>query len=119
MPTAAVRCSAGNPPRQKKRSRGARSDVTARVSPTSAARLAICEKLKNDGARFRGRMMQDKATAEPSPIFPSLRGFYDLMIPLSWVVVRFGVGWNLAVHGYGKFLRGMEGQAKLLEQDVP
>ena len=63
--------------------------------------------------------MQDKATAEPSPIFPSLRGFYDRMITVSWVVVRFGVGWNLAVHGYGKFLRGMAGQAMLLDHDVP
>lgn len=63
--------------------------------------------------------MQDKAIAEPALIFPGLRGFYDPVIPLSWLIVRFGVGWNLAVHGYGKFLRGMAGQAKLLDHDVP
>ena len=63
--------------------------------------------------------MHDKAMAEPALIFPGLRAFYDRMIPLSWVIVRFGVGWNLAVHGYGKILRGMEGQAAVLDKSVP
>jgi len=63
--------------------------------------------------------MKDINKAEPALIFPSLRSFYDWAIPFSWLIVRFGVGWNLAVHGYGKILRGMPGQAKLLDQSVP
>jgi putative oxidoreductase len=56
---------------------------------------------------------------EPTPIFPGLRGFYERMIPVSWLVVRLGVGWNLAYHGYGKIARGMVGQAKQLDVTVP
>jgi hypothetical protein len=32
-------------------------------------------------------------------------------------MVRFAVGWNLAVHGWGKVLRGPAGQAALLVKD--
>ena len=56
---------------------------------------------------------------EPALFIPRLRRFYDFAIPLSWVVVRFGVGWNLAVHGYGKCLRGMEAQTKTLNVTMP
>jgi putative oxidoreductase len=44
--------------------------------------------------------------AEPRPLLPALKPFYDLVIPLSWVVVRFAVGWNLVVHGWGKITVG-------------
>jgi len=56
---------------------------------------------------------------EPALFIPRLRRFYDHAIPLSWVVVRFGVGWNLAVHGYGKWLRGMEAQTAALDKTMP
>ena len=55
---------------------------------------------------------------EPNLHLPGLRGFYDRVIPLSWPIVRFGVGWVLLVHGYGKVLRGsfdrMRGTVRLL-----
>jgi putative oxidoreductase len=38
--------------------------------------------------------------------FPALQPFYDAAIPLSWLVVRVAVGWNLLVHGWGKILAG-------------
>jgi putative oxidoreductase len=63
--------------------------------------------------------MQKEAGAEPSLLFPGLQGFYRQVIPLSWLIVRFGVGWNLAIHGYGKILRGMAGQAAVLDKSVP
>jgi len=44
--------------------------------------------------------------AEPRLLFPSLKPFYDRVIPLSWLVVRIGVGWVLLVHGWGKVTRG-------------
>jgi putative oxidoreductase len=44
--------------------------------------------------------------AEPRPLIPALQPFYDRVIPLSWAVVRFAAGWNLAVHGWGKLMRG-------------
>lgn len=56
---------------------------------------------------------------EPRLFFPGLRRFYDFAIPFSWLVVRFGVGWVLLVHGYGKVLRGMEAQTKQLNVTVP
>jgi putative oxidoreductase len=43
---------------------------------------------------------------EPKLLLPVLQPFYDTVIPLSWLVVRVAVGWNLLVHGYPKFLNG-------------
>lgn len=63
--------------------------------------------------------MTDQSSREPALLFPALRGFYDRMIPLSWLIVRFGVGWVLLVHGYGKIVRGMAAQAKALDASVP
>lgn len=37
---------------------------------------------------------------------PALRSFYDVVVPLSWPVVRIAVGWNLTVHGWGKVVAG-------------
>ena len=47
-----------------------------------------------------------EAPAEPKLLFPFLRPFYDTVIPLSWLVVRVAVGWNLLVHGWGKIMIG-------------
>src|SRR3954453_24102180 len=55
----------------------------------------------------------------PALLLPQLRGFYDLKIPFSWLVVRFGVGWILLVHGYGKLMRGMPAQGKILDVTLP
>jgi putative oxidoreductase len=46
------------------------------------------------------------AQTEPKLLLPFLRPFYDFAIPLSWLVVRVAVGWNLLVHGYGKLMSG-------------
>jgi putative oxidoreductase len=43
---------------------------------------------------------------EPKPVLPFLAPFYDAVIPLSWLVVRLAVGWNLLVHGWGKIMVG-------------
>ncbi len=63
-------------------------------------------------------MARQTSNAEPQLLFSGLRGFYDRMIPLSWFIVRFGVGWILLVHGYGKVMRGMAAQAKGLDASV-
>jgi putative oxidoreductase len=44
--------------------------------------------------------------AEPRPLLPFLKPFYDRVIPLAWPVIRIACGWNLAVHGWGKVTRG-------------
>jgi putative oxidoreductase len=44
--------------------------------------------------------------SEPKLLLPVLRPFYDTVIPLSWLVIRVAVGWNLLIHGYPKFLNG-------------
>jgi putative oxidoreductase len=46
------------------------------------------------------------AQAEPKLLLPMLRPFYDAVIPLSWLIVRVAVGWNLLVHGWGKIMIG-------------
>ena len=47
-----------------------------------------------------------QADSEPGLLFPALKPFYDQVIPLSWLVIRVAVGWNLIVHGWGKVSRG-------------
>ena len=43
---------------------------------------------------------------EPKLLLPFLRPFYEAVIPLSWLIVRVAVGWNLLVHGWGKIMVG-------------
>ena len=50
--------------------------------------------------------MSDDARAETRLLLPFLKPFYDRAIPLSWLIVRVAVGWNLVVHGWGKVTRG-------------
>jgi putative oxidoreductase len=47
-----------------------------------------------------------KAQGEPKALLPFLEPFYQAVIPLSWLVVRVAVGWNLLVHGWGKIMVG-------------
>jgi len=47
-----------------------------------------------------------QAKTEPKLILPFLQPFYDAVVPLSWLVVRVAVGWNLLVHGWNKILTG-------------
>jgi putative oxidoreductase len=54
---------------------------------------------------------------EPRLLLPFLEPFYRAVVPLAWPLVRIGVGWNLAVHGWGKVLRGPAAQAALLARD--
>lgn len=44
-------------------------------------------------------------TSEPKLFLPFLKPFYDLVIPLTWPLVRCTVGLILAVHGWPKLLR--------------
>ena len=44
--------------------------------------------------------------AEPKPLLPALQPFYDVVVPLSWWVVRAACGWNLLVHGWVKWKVG-------------
>ena len=44
--------------------------------------------------------------SEPKLLLPFLQPFYHAVAPLSWVIIRVAVGWNLIVHGYPKLLNG-------------
>jgi len=46
------------------------------------------------------------AQDEPKLLLPFLRPFYEAAIPLSWLVIRCAVGWNLLVHGWNKLIVG-------------
>jgi putative oxidoreductase len=43
---------------------------------------------------------------EPRLLLPSLKPFYDRVIPLSWLVIRVAVAWNLLVHVWGTYQAG-------------
>jgi putative oxidoreductase len=47
-----------------------------------------------------------QAQTEPRRLLPVLQPFYDAVIPLSWLIIRVAVGWNLLVHGWGKIMIG-------------
>lgn len=53
--------------------------------------------------------------AEPRLFFGALEGFYARAISLSWPLIRFAVGLNLVLHGWGKVGR-TAGPAQLLEK---
>jgi putative oxidoreductase len=50
--------------------------------------------------------------AEPKLLLPQLKPFYECAAPWSWALVRFAVGLNLLVHGWGKVSRGPEAFVK-------
>jgi putative oxidoreductase len=50
--------------------------------------------------------MPETPEREPKVLVPTLASFYAVAVPLAWPVVRFAVGWNLIVHGWGKVTRG-------------
>jgi putative oxidoreductase len=50
--------------------------------------------------------MLEAPTTEPRLLLPGLRRFYAIAEPLSWLVIRVAVGWNLLVHGWAKVQRG-------------
>jgi putative oxidoreductase len=50
--------------------------------------------------------MAENRIAEPKLLLPFLKPFYGAVVPLSWLIVRVAVGWNLLVHGWGKLSAG-------------
>jgi putative oxidoreductase len=46
------------------------------------------------------------AQTEPKLFLPFLQPFYDTAVPLSWLVIRVAVGWNLLMHGWNKIMIG-------------
>jgi putative oxidoreductase len=45
-------------------------------------------------------------TSNPKLLVPALRPFYESVEPLVWPLIRIAVGWNFAVHGWGKVMAG-------------
>ena len=45
-------------------------------------------------------------TNEPRPLLPALKSFYECAIPVSWLLIRIAVAWNLLVHVWGKIQTG-------------
>ena len=50
--------------------------------------------------------MTERASGRTRLLVPALQGFYDAVDPFVWAIVRFAVGWNLLVHGWGKVTKG-------------
>jgi putative oxidoreductase len=49
--------------------------------------------------------------AEPRLLIPQLKPFYDLVDPLSWLLIRMTVGLMILPHGWPKLLAGIEATA--------
>jgi putative oxidoreductase len=49
-------------------------------------------------------------------LFPRLDPIYDLLTPLSWPLIRCATGLILAVHGWGKIVKGPEVVAPVFEK---
>src|ERR1700751_3512185 len=47
-----------------------------------------------------------QANIDPKLLLPALQPIYDAVIPLSWLIIRVAVGWNLLMHGWGKIMIG-------------
>ena len=50
---------------------------------------------RTEGA-LRGRWGMENSLGEPRLLLPRLQSFYDRVIPFSWLIVRFAVGFDLA-----------------------
>lgn len=48
----------------------------------------------------------DHVASESRLLLPALKPFYERAIPLSWLLIRVAVGWNLLVHVWGKIQAG-------------
>ena len=60
-----------------------------------------------------------EATIPASPprlLIPRLGPFYDLLAPLSWPLIRCATGLILAVHGWGKIVKGPDVVAPVFER---
>jgi hypothetical protein len=53
---------------------------------------------------------------KPKLLIPALKPFYDRAIPLSWVIVRFAVGWNLLVHAWISIMIGPMTRVPIFEK---
>ena len=56
------------------------------------------------------------SSGEPRLLIPALRPVYDIVEPLSWLLVRVAAGLTLAVHGWGKVVRGPVAASKGLAE---
>lgn len=43
---------------------------------------------------------------DPAPLLPFLSNFYQLIIPISWSIIRLAVSWGLVVRGWAKMMAG-------------
>ena len=50
--------------------------------------------------------MSDTTSGRTKLLLPGLQRLYDAVDPFVWAIVRFAVGWNLLVHGWGKVTKG-------------
>ena len=62
-------------------------------------------------------MQTTRESGEPKLLISGLTRFYERAIPLSWLVVRFAVGFNLVIHGWPKI--GRTGGPGQLIQKLP
>src|SRR6202795_3495421 len=97
-----------------KRSRSGGNGLASRRSPSGATIVPktgykVCSGAAAFYAAQKSRPETERtlmADAEPKLLLPILRPFYDAVVPLSWLIVRVAVGWNLLVHGWGKIMAG-------------
>src|ERR1700736_613501 len=77
----------------------------ARAMPARTTAGVRAVQARTEISARRGGCMQEVAN-EPRLLLPVLEPFYRRAIPLSWLVIRIAVGWNLVVHAWGKIQLG-------------
>lgn len=55
----------------------------------------------------------DSMMVKPRLVFPQLRGFYDRMEPISWLLIRLTAGLMLIPHGWPKLMMGVTKTAEM------
>ena len=55
----------------------------------------------------------DSMMVKPRLLIPQLRGFYDRMEPISWLLIRLTAGLMLIPHGWPKLMMGITATANM------
>ena len=55
----------------------------------------------------------DNTMVKPRLLIPQLRGFYDRMEPISWLLIRLTAGLMLLPHGWPKLMMGLTATANM------
>lgn len=71
---------------------------------------AAIENATEQGRRIEATLdaVRYEVGLDPAPLLSFLSGFYQFVIPASWLIVRLAVSWGLILRGWTKMMAGPE-----------